>query len=241
VPSSSDAATLRLVSFDLDGTLVDTASEIGEAVHRAFDDFGLARRPQQEITGLIGRGTRELMLKLLARVFMERPALAERVAPEAMLERFDVHYAETAGQFARPYIGCFDMLDELAALGLKLVCVTNKEERHARRVLEATRLAGRFGLLLGGDSLAVKKPHPDVFAHVLRDQGASAAQTAHLGDSAIDVETARNAGVRAWAVPYGYNAGRAIEESRPDRVFPDLLAVAAHVRALFAPPSGLVA
>ncbi|WP_428423305.1 HAD-IA family hydrolase [Methylibium sp.] len=223
---------IRLVSFDLDGTLVDTAGEIAEAVHRAFDDLGIARRPQAEITRLIGRGTRELMLKLLARVMLEEPALAERVRPDAVLERFEHHYAETAGRFGQPYPGCVSTLERLRDLGVRLVCVTNKEQRHAERVLAATGLDGFFSMLIGGDTLPVKKPHTGVIAHVLRHQGVSANHAAHVGDSSIDIESARNAGVRAWAVPHGYNAGVPIEESHPDQLFQNLPAIADEVDAL---------
>lgn len=223
--------TIRLLSFDLDGTLVDTAGEIAEAVHRAFDDLGIARRPQEEITLLIGRGTRELMLKLLARVMLDDPTLAERVTPEAVLERFEHHYAETAGLFGRPYPGCVAMLERLRDQGVRLVCVTNKEQRHAERVLAATRLDGFFGMLIGGDTLPVKKPHAGVLAHVLRHQGVRPAEAAHVGDSSIDIESARNAGVRAWAVPHGYNAGLPIAAANPDRLFPDLPAIADEVDA----------
>jgi len=114
---------------------------------------------------------------------------------------------------------------------VRLACVTNKEIRHARRVLEVTRLSGYFDLVIGGDSLPEKKPHPSVLRHVAQQLGVSPAQTAHLGDSATDVAAARNAGVAAWAVPYGYNAGRPITESKPDLVFDTLTAVAAHVLA----------
>jgi len=227
--------TIRLVSFDLDGTLVDTAAEIAEAVHRAFDDVGIERRPQAEITNLIGRGTRELMLKLLARVMLEQPALSERVQADAVLERFEHHYAETAGCFGKPYPGCVATLERLRDQGVRLVCVTNKEQRHAERVLAVTRLDGYFSMLIGGDTLPVKKPHNGVLAHVLRHHGVSADEAAHVGDSSIDVESARNAGVRAWAVPHGYNAGVPIEDSNPDRLFPNLSAIADEVDAVLGP------
>lgn len=217
---------LQLISFDLDGTLVDTAAEIAEAVNLTLDDFGLARRPVAEIVGLVGKGTRELMLGLRARLLREDPTLAARVSDDALLARFDHRYAETAGRIGRPYPGCEAMLGRLHAHGLQLVCVTNKEQRHAERVLQATGLAGWFPLLIGGDTLPVKKPHSGVLAHVLAHHGVAAAQAAHVGDSVIDIEAARNAGVHAWAVPYGYNAGVPIAASKPDRIFANLPAIA---------------
>jgi phosphoglycolate phosphatase len=220
-----------LISFDLDGTLVDTAAEIVEAANRALESHGITRRPAAEIEGLIGAGTRELVLKLLARCFMEQPAFAASVRLEAVLASMDEHYAATTGTSALPYAGCAVALTQLKAAGLRLVCVTNKEYRHAVRVLQATHLESYFELVIGGDTLPEKKPHASVLRHVAQRIGVSTSRTAHLGDSAIDVAAARNAGVAAWAVPYGYNAGVPIEQTRPDRVFQSLGQVADHVLA----------
>jgi phosphoglycolate phosphatase len=211
-----------LVCFDLDGTLVDTAGEIAEAANRALASHGLARRPAGEITLLIGHGTRELMMKLLASCYQADPALAARTRVEAVLSSMDEHYAATAGTSAVPYGGTRDALRRLRAAGVHLACVTNKELRHARRVLEATGLDDCFELVIGGDSLPEKKPHASVLRHVAQCFGVPARRTAHIGDSAIDVAAARNAGVAAWAVPYGYNAGVPIREAAPDRIFPTL-------------------
>jgi phosphoglycolate phosphatase len=222
---------LRLITFDLDGTLADTAGEIAEAVHLTFDDFALARRSDDEIIGLIGRGTRELLLKLMARVLIAQPALADRLEFDTVMARFDQRYAETAGRRARPYPGCQAMLERLRQHGIGLACVTNKEQRHAERVLQALGLAGYFTLLVGGDTLPVKKPDAGVLAHVLRVYRVAPHEAAHVGDSFIDVQTARNAGVQAWAVPYGYNGGVPVADARPDRLFDDLAALTEHVLA----------
>lgn len=219
----------QLLSIDLDGTLVDTADEIAEAANRALEEHGIARRPVAEIVLLIGAGTRELMLKLLAQCFLDDPALANRVHPQAVLDSLDRHYAATAGTTAQPYPGCREALRELRAAGLRLACVTNKELRHTQRVLEATQFAHAFDLVIGGDSLPEKKPHASVLRYVAQRLGATTTRSAHLGDSATDIAAARNAGVAAWAVPYGYNAGRAIAEARPDRIFDNFAEVTAHV------------
>lgn len=218
-----------LVSFDLDGTLVDTADEIAEAANRALAAHGIGRRAPSEITHLIGAGTRTLILKLLERCVAEQPDLARRVSEDDVLASMDEHYALTTGTSAAPYPGCREALAALKAAGVRLACVTNKEYRHACRVLEVCRLDGFFEQVIGGDSLPEKKPHGSVLRHVAQTFGVAPSCAAHLGDSSTDVAAARNAGVAAWAVPYGYNAGIPIAEARPDLIFDSLSQVADHV------------
>ncbi|MDM0108168.1 HAD-IA family hydrolase [Variovorax sp. J22R24] len=220
-----------IVSFDLDGTLVDTAAEIAEAVNLALGVHGVARRPTAEITHLIGDGSRQLMLKLLARLYLEQPALAEAVRAEAVLERFEHELNATIGSMCAPYAGTHEALARMREAGVRLACVTNKELRHARRVLQATRLDGLFELVVGGDSLPHRKPHASVLGHVVARLDGDSRRAAHVGDSSTDMDAARNAGVAAWAVPYGYNAGVPIADSRPQRIFPGLVQVADFVLA----------
>lgn len=224
-----NALHIDAVTFDLDGTLVDTASEIAEAVNRTLVDFGLAPRPLDEITNLIGHGLHPLMTQLLQRLQAEQPALVGRLLADEVLPLLDRHYAATVGTQAQPYPGVADALDALLADGVRLGCVTNKEGRHARRVLEACGLAGRLELLIAGDTLPEKKPHASVLQQAAQRLGVVPGRLAHVGDSRTDLDSARNAGVAAWAVPYGYNGGEPIEAAAPQRIFPGLAEVAAHV------------
>lgn len=218
-----------LISFDLDGTLVDTAAEIAEAANRTLAELGLPRRTVPDITRLIGHGAQALMRQLLAQALAQPPQTAPWWTVDAALRSFDIHYAQTVGSLATPYPGALQTLQRLRRHGLKLACVTNKELRHAQHVLRTQQLDGCFDLLIGGDSLPEQKPHASVLRTVVRQLGCTLGSTAHVGDSATDVAAARNAGVSAWAVPHGYNAGRPIQDSRPDKVFAQLDAIADHV------------
>ena len=225
------AACIDLVSFDLDGTLVDTAAEIAEAVNRTLEAQGIARRTPAEIGLLIGHGAQALMRRLYERLVVEDETLAERVALPLLLGGMPKHFDAVTGSLARPYPGCREALARLRAGGVRLACVTNKEHRLALAVLHATGLAADFDLVVGGDSLPESKPHASVLRHVAQHFGVRLRRCAHVGDSAIDVQAARNAGVHAWAVPYGYNAGVPIAQAGPDRIFESPGAVAEHVLA----------
>lgn len=221
----------QVLSFDLDGTLVDTAEEIALSANRALADVGLPPQPLARVERCIGHGARQMMLRLLAELFLEQPSWVERVRVEQVLARLEHHYADCAGTCARPYPGALATLAQLNEHGVRVACLTNKEERFARRVLEAAGLSQALALLIGGDSLPQCKPSPQPLLHLIQRLGGEPYQAAHVGDSAVDVQTARAAGVTAWAVPWGYNGGEPVALAQPDRLFESLPAVAAHVLA----------
>ena len=217
------------LSFDLDGTLVDTAGEIARAANLTLGEFGVPAQPQALITRLIGGGSRQLMLTLLAHVLLERPMRVARLPTEEVLASFERHYSAVAGTVARPFAGCVPMLQRLQDAGVRLACITNKEGRYAAQVLQGTRLDSYFDLVIAGDTLPYKKPDRRVIDHALQVLHARQEEFAHAGDSAIDIDTARNAGVASWALPHGYNAGLPIEASNPGRLFRNLDEIAEHV------------
>jgi phosphoglycolate phosphatase len=220
-----------VISFDLDGTLVDTAAEIAEAANRTLRDFGVPRQDEAVVTGFIGAGTRQMMLRLMAHVLNQSPQYAALLDADKVLARLDHHYGATAGLKARPYAGAADTLQALRAGGVRVACLTNKEHRYAVKVLQSTGLMPLFDYVVGGDSLPQRKPHPHTVRHVLNVLGGEAHRAAHVGDSRTDVETAQAAGVDAWAVPWGYNGGELIAEARPHRIFDSLPELARHVLA----------
>ena len=214
-------AAIKVVTFDLDGTLVDTAGEIAEAVNRTLADFHMAKVPQPQIEALIGAGAHELMRRLLVQIDPDNHR--DRFA---VFARFEAHYAETTGTVGTVYPGAVACLEALRGDGVRLACVTNKESRHAKRVLEACGLERQFEQVIGGDTLAWKKPDARVLLHVLAAFGCKPSHAAHVGDSSTDLLAARNAGVDDWAVPWGYNAGRAVADDMPQRLFQSLPEIA---------------
>ncbi|MFN3586951.1 MAG: HAD-IA family hydrolase [Moraxellaceae bacterium] len=114
------------------------------------------------------------------------------------------------------YAGACELLAACRAEGIALACVTNKPYAPARALLEALDMLSPFDLLLGGDSLPHKKPHPAPLLHCLQHFAVPAAAALMVGDSRNDVEAAQAAGVPVVAVPYGYNHGEPVADARPD-------------------------
>jgi phosphoglycolate phosphatase len=108
---------------------------------------------------------------------------------------------------------------------VKLAVVTNKESRYTQTVLDAHQLTPLLDRIVSGDTLPTKKPDPAGILSCLHQFGVNAERALFVGDSSIDVATARNASVAVWALPYGYNMGRDIASSAPDRLISDCAAL----------------
>ena len=215
-----------LILFDLDGTLIETAPEIADAVNDTLGQFGLPGVSQQQVNDWIGHGTRELLIQALACV-TSTPAQAVRQSVDFADKEavFGSHYERRCGTRSHLYPHVREALEALRQAGVKLVVMTNKEGRYTRTVLDAHRLAPLFDRVISGDTFSVKKPNPMGIDECLKQFGASRERTLFVGDSSIDVATARAGGIAVWALPYGYNMGEPIEACHPDRVIPDFSAL----------------
>lgn len=197
-----------LYIFDLDGTLVDSRSDLARCVNRARADLGLAALPEEEIYGYIGEGVARLMERALPPE--RRSRLDEATA------RFREHYARHLLDTTRVYDGVPDLLEALASRGAWLAVATNKPEVFSRAILEGLGIAHRFSLVVGGDTLPERKPSALPVRHILAAARAPVDRTLLVGDSAVDVETARNAGVAVCAVSWGLGGKEALASLRPD-------------------------
>ncbi|AGX88220.1 phosphoglycolate phosphatase [Candidatus Symbiobacter mobilis] len=208
-----------LVMFDLDGTLVDSAPEIADAVCDTLHRLALPTVTLEQVIGWVGRGTRELLVEVLAYLTHFPP---ERVRTSALLAvvvtEFRWYYRNRCGTHCVLFPHVRETLDALRQQGTRLALVTNKDAHFTHVVLERLGLMPSFDLVISGDTLPQRKPDPSGVQLCLDRFGVQRERALFVGDSAVDVATARNAGVPIWAVPYGYNAGRPVVEDKPDRL-----------------------
>lgn len=194
----------RHVLFDLDGTLVDTAPSIANAVNLMLAERGLPTWPLETVQGWIGGGMERLVEQVLAALASQ----GGQVTAEEALDGFRRHYAANLATGSTIYPRMAELLDALLDDCHRLGCVTNKPREFAAPLLEALGLARRFAVLVCGDDLPVRKPDPRPVQLAVDTLGVRAGAGSLVGDSLADVAAARAAGCRAVLVGWGYGANR---------------------------------
>lgn len=186
----------RGVLFDLDGTLLDSAPDMLATVNRMRGDRGLPPMPLAGLRPRVSRGARAMA----AAAF---PDIAPERIPDLVPEFLDV-YRQELGRHSAPFDGVEAMLAALEAAGRRWGIVTNKPEYLAREILPQLGWASRCAVLVGGDTLAERKPHPLPLLHAADKIGLAAAECVYVGDDERDIVAARAAGMASVVALWGY-------------------------------------
>jgi len=205
----SEAFAVRIshVIFDLDGTLIDSKDDLACAVNVALRSLSLEAKNPADLYGYIGSGARVLVEKALG---PENSRLLEE-AVDLFLDYYRRHLLDRT----RPYPGVMELLAELSRKGLRVTLLTNKPADLTEKIIEGLGLRRTFSAVVAGDTLPMKKPDPSGALHLCRVVGAQAHQSIVVGDSAIDVETAKAAGAKSCGVTWGFG-GAKVAQARPD-------------------------
>lgn len=225
--------TIRGVAFDLDGTLVDSAPGLTAAVDMALYALELPQAGEARVITWIGNGADVLMKRALNWSRQERASqrmaqgkpgvdhadIAQEEQVRMLRKLFDRYYQDTVeeGSFLFPAVA--DTLAALHGKGLPLALVTNKPTPFVAPLLASLDIAHYFDVVIGGDDVKNKKPHPEPLLLVAERLGLAPAELLFVGDSRNDIQAAQAAGCRSVGLTYGYNYGEAIALSEPDYVF----------------------
>lgn len=190
---------LKAIVFDLDGTLVDSARDLMNATNALLAEEGLRQVSLGEVKSMIGDGAAKLVERALTATGGDLARLPECVA------RFLAIYEAHASRHTQAYPGVPQTLERLRRLGLSLAVVTNKPFAATLDILDALELRAFFDAVIGGDTLPERKPHPAPILAALEQLGVAPEAALMVGDNYHDVQAAHAAGLRAFAVTYGYS------------------------------------
>ena len=185
---------IKLIIFDLDGTLVNSIADITNALNYAIEPYGFEQLTVERTTRLVGEGVTRLIEKLVGQKVA--------VLRDVVLKRFLEYYSEHLTDLTVPYPGVRETLQILG--NYRKAVISNKREDLSKRLLEALELSGYFDIIWGSDSVSEKKPSPAPVLEMLKKLSCGPDEAVMVGDSNYDIEAGRAAGVRTVAVSYGY-------------------------------------
>ncbi len=188
---------MNLVIFDLDGTLIDSSRDLANSVNATRAHLGLAPIEDEVVYSYVGNGAPILIRKALG------PAYSDD-AVQSALEYFLSFYRDHMLEHTVLYPGVREVLDEFRDAGIAMAVLTNKPVRFSQAIIDGLGLTAHFRRVYGGNSFEQKKPHPIGIETLLAECAASRAETVMVGDSSVDVQTARNANVTACGVTWGF-------------------------------------
>lgn len=213
----------RALLFDLDGTLIDSAPDLAQAVDAMLAELGRPLAGEEQVRDWVGNGAARLVKRALTREWDGEP---QKALFERALRLFFHYYGDNLVDRTRLYPGVREGLDELLSCGMKLGIVTNKPARFTLPILARLGIYDEFDVVVAGDTLDQKKPHPLPLLYAARDLGLPPSEVVMVGDSMNDVTAAREAGMAIVCVPYGYNHGSDIFDAQPDAVIDSMVELA---------------
>src|SRR3984893_3054833 len=220
-------AAHRTVVFDLDGTLVDTAPDLINALNFVFEREGLPPVPLLAARNMIGAGARKLIERGL-----ELDGRAASVADITRLTGdFVAYYADHIADLSRPFEGLESALDALRGRGYRFAVCTHKLEWLSKLLLDRLGLSARFSAICGADTFGISKPDPAILRETVARAGGPLSSTVMVGDAGPDIGVARRAGVPVIGVGFGYT-DVPIAELKPDRLIDHMRELPAAVEAL---------
>lgn len=208
---------IRGVAFDLDGTLIDSSLGLSQAIDKALYAMELPAAGEERVITWIGNGADILIQRALVWALKDQqPSLGQLTMARKLFDRF---YAETVEEGSFLFPGVMATLSALKEKGLLLGVVTNKPTPFVMPLLESFGIAQDFQVIIGGDDVKQKKPHPEALFSTMNAMKLSADELLFVGDSRNDIQAAQAAGCLSVGLTYGYNYGESIELSNPDVVF----------------------
>ena len=208
----------EVLLFDLDGTLVDSATDLHRAMNMSLNALQLPTVTEAQVRVWVGKGTALFCQSTLQH-------LTGKVDPaqqQQLLDTFLKIYNADPCVETQPFDGILEFLEWGLAQKKTMICVTNKPELPARAIVDHLGMAHYFADVIGGDRFEERKPHPRQLLHCVEQYAQSKDQVLMIGDSSNDVEAARRAGIDCVVVSYGYNHGENILDCQPQQVVDNL-------------------
>jgi phosphoglycolate phosphatase len=190
-------ARIVLAVFDLDGTIIDSRRDLADSANEMLASYHAAPLDEESIASMVGSGAATLVKRVITAAGVDAPL-------DEALARFLSSYDLRLTHHTRPYQGIAAMLDELRDRQMSIALLTNKPLNQSVKILEAFQLAKYFRWIVGGDGPWPRKPFPDGIRFLMKQASAGPSETILIGDSAVDLQTSRNAGVSICLTRYGF-------------------------------------